>query len=275
MHACIEALAQDASLEQPEQLRQRVRAIELLEEWLEDAPGSDPLRARAQSLHARLCAAQQQLCAAIRREIRQGRGAEALRHSLSDGGVDATEGYDHRDALIGDVLAFDTPSDSITPLEPGMVFYQPTPVRHVMDMVARASITGSDVFVDLGSGLGHVPMLVSILAGARCVGVEREPVYVELAQRSADSLQLRDVRFIVQDVRDADLSQGTVFYLYTPFTGAILRTVLDALRDESARRAIRVITFGPCTDAVAREAWLHPDGPSEAGRVAVFHSMPA
>lgn len=269
-HALIEALERDRSLESPDALRERIHAMELLEEWLDDASEVGPLCARAQSLHARLASIQRQLCEAIRADIRQGRGASALRRWSPENEVDAAEGYDHLDALIGDVLAFDEPSGGITPLEPGMVFYQPTPVRHIFDLVERAGITDSDVFIDLGSGLGHVPMLVAILAGARCVGIEREPIYAGLAQRCAESLQLDTVSFEAQDVRDADLSQGTVFYLYTPFTGTILRGVLDALRRESEQRCIRIVTFGPCSSVVEAEPWLIPVGRCEANRIAVF-----
>ncbi|WP_130619212.1 hypothetical protein [Dyella amyloliquefaciens] len=273
-HALIDALERDRSLEPPGALRERIRAIEWLEEWLEDAPESDPLHERAKALLARLFGAQRQLCETIRTEIRRGIGMQALRHWSPGGDIDAAEGYDHLDALIGDVLAFDEPADGIAPLEPGMVFYQPTPVRHIFDLVERAGLTDGDVLVDLGSGLGHVPMLVAILSGAHCVGIERERIYARLAQRCAESLHLDRVTFEAKDVRDADLSRGTVFYLYTPFTGAILRGVLDALRRESERRSIRIITFGPCTSVVESEAWLTAVGPSEANRIAVFRAAP-
>lgn len=269
-HALIEAIERDRSLALPERLRERIRAIERLEEWLDDAAENHPLHAQAITLHARLAAAQRQLTETIRADIRRGNGAHALRRWSPGNDIDAEEKYDHLDALVGDILAFDEPSGQITPLEADMVFYQPTPVRHVFDLVERAGITGDDVFVDLGSGLGHVPMLVSLLTGAHCIGVEREPVYADLASRSAASLRLDKVSFEAQDVRAADFSLGTAFYLYTPFTGAILRGVLDALHREAERRAIQVITFGPCTNIVGSESWLAPVGSCDANRIAVF-----
>ncbi|HET6552562.1 MAG TPA: hypothetical protein VFG49_03415 [Dyella sp.] len=272
-HALIDTLERNHLLELPAQLRERVHAIERLEEWLDDAAEADPLRARARSLLMRLTAVQRQLCGSIRADIRKGGGTQALRRWSPGRDIDAVEGYDHLDALLGEVFAFDEPNEAISPLEPGMVFYQPTPVRHIFDLVQRAVVTRDDVFIDLGSGLGHVPMLASILTGAQCVGIEREPVYARLAQQTAASLQLDRLTFIAQDVRDADLSQGTVFYLYTPFTGDILRTVLDALRNESARRPVRIVTFGPCAGVIAEEAWLQPAGPCEANRITVFYPV--
>jgi hypothetical protein len=83
---------------------------------------------------------------------------------------------------------------------------------------------------------------------------------------------VNNVRFIQGDARAADLSDGTVFYLYTPFTGTILRDVLNSLRHEAASREIRICTFGPCTRVVAEEQWLSAIGPLETARVAIFRS---
>jgi hypothetical protein len=69
------------------------------------------------------------------------------------------------------------------------------------------------------------------------------------------------VLFAEQDAREADFSTGTVFYFYTPFTGSILRAVLDLLRKEATTRRIKVCAFGPCAGDVAGEAWLGPWNP--------------
>jgi H2-forming N5,N10-methylenetetrahydromethanopterin dehydrogenase-like enzyme len=113
-------------------------------------------------------------------------------------------------------------------------------------------------------------LLVSICTGARAIGVELEPSFVASAERCAQKLNLKGVTFVQQDARDADLSGGTVFYFYTPFTGSILRTVLNSLRNEAAKRPIRVCTFGPCTRTVAQEPWLEPGMILETDQVIVF-----
>ncbi len=62
--------------------------------------------------------------------------------------------------------------------------------------------------------------------------------------------------FINGDARDVDYADGTVFYLYTPFKGSVLQTVLERLRAESQRRRIRVCTYGPGTLEVLPQEWL-------------------
>jgi Histone methylation protein DOT1 len=148
--------------------------------------------------------------------------------------------------------------------------YQPTPVRHILQRIAANVLSEDDIFVDLGSGLGHVPLLVSMLTGVRSLGIEVQPDLVASAQECAQSLHLNRVRFISEDARAADLSTGTVFYLYSPFKGSILTDVLSTLRGESTRRPIKICTLGPCTRTVANETWLKASAPPDARRITVF-----
>jgi predicted RNA methylase len=152
-----------------------------------------------------------------------------------------------------------------------MVPYQPTPVRHILHLIAAAAVAEDDVFVDLGSGLGHVPLIVSMLTGARSLGVEVQAAYVASARKSAQSLHLSRVQFTAHDARDADLS--TVFYLYSPFKGSILAEVLSALRRESMRRPLKICSLGPCTHRISNETWLRASTFSESGLIAVFDSL--
>jgi predicted RNA methylase len=154
-----------------------------------------------------------------------------------------------------------------------MVPYQPTPVRHIFHLIAAAAVTEDDVFVDLGSGLGHVPLLMSMMTGAQSLGVEVQPAYVASARRCAQSLCLSRVQFAAQDARDADLSRGTIFYLYSPFKGSMLADVMSALRRESLHRSIRICTLGPCTHRVSSETWLKATALPETGRISIFDSL--
>jgi Beta-propeller repeat/Methyltransferase domain len=149
---------------------------------------------------------------------------------------------------------------------------QPTPARHIFRLIAGTALSASDVVVDLGSGLGHVPLLVSICSRACSMGIEREASYVERAQQCAEKLNLKTVSFMQQDARAADLSNGTVFYLYTPFTGSILSHMLDRLRREAATRRIRICSYGPCTSVIAEEPWLEATAAPETNRIAIFRS---
>lgn len=166
------------------------------------------------------------------------------------------EGYDNLDIFINRLLSPQNIPEQSKLLEPEMVFYQKTPARIVFELVKRAGFTKDDVFLDLGSGLGQVAMLVNLLSGIRAVGVEFDPAFCKYSEECAAMLGLQNVAFINTDAREADYSAGTAFFMYTPFRGKMLEYVLENLKKESLKRKIRVITYGPCTLEVAVQNWL-------------------
>jgi hypothetical protein len=284
----IEQLEQDGSLDEPDRLRLRLEALDYLEAWLMDGqlnPSAEPafdadLEERARHLFARLESANSELYNTIRKHIQMGAGKRALLKSvpslLSIGHNDESsptgEGYDYLDELIDGIFQFETPDVARVQLTPEMVRYQPTPVRHILDLTRRTALAESDVFIDLGSGMGKVALLVSICTGAKSIGIELDGAYVECARQCAKGLNLNNAIFLHQDARTAVLSKGTVFYLYTPFTGSILRTVLVRLQQEAGNRSIRVCAYGPCVPTLAEEHWLETLDRLRPDRIVIFTS---
>jgi hypothetical protein len=275
----IAGLEEDRSLDELQHLRQRFEALDSLDAFLPDPQLiGTPLHHRASAIHAKLESINFKLYEAIRRDIQRGAGGRNLlermpwRDSHDAANVINRTGYDYLDELISGVLQFAEPSPEVTQLDSEMVPYQPTPARHIFDLLSRTALNERDFLIDLGSGLGHVTLMASICTGAHCSGIELEPSYVSCALNSARSLKLSNATFIYGDARTADLSGGTVFYLYTPFTGTILRDVLNSLRHEAVDREIRICTFGPCMPIIAEAPWLTAIGPLEPDRIAVFRS---
>jgi SAM-dependent methyltransferase len=155
-----------------------------------------------------------------------------------------------------------------------MVFYQQTPARIIVELINRAHLGPHDLFYDLGSGMGHVATLVHLLSGAPARGVEFEPAFCAHARARTAELGLTQVEFINQDARRADYTQGSLFYMYTPFEGALLLEVLERLRERARSGPIRLATYGPCTTVVAQQSWLSAPHPSDPGshRLALFES---
>lgn len=237
-------------------------------------PDSALLSKRVRTLRSRLEAANSALYRSIRTQMRRDAPADSLRRWMricqAKGAPRPGLSYDSLDELISGVLQLREPANAPSTPGPEMVFYQPTPVRHILRLIAATKLSASDVLVDLGSGLGHVAILGSILTGARTIGIESHAAYVRSARASARSLGLGRVSFVHQDARNADLSAGTVFYLYTPFTGTILATVVRKLRQEGTRRSIRICSLGPCSLALAAEPWLTTRSVPNADRITCF-----
>ncbi|MEM7531943.1 MAG: hypothetical protein AAF639_07200 [Chloroflexota bacterium] len=183
-------------------------------------------------------------------------------------------GYDVLDAFVnGLMLAQPLPVET-KQRGPEMVYYQQTPARIIVALAERACLTKQDVFYDLGSGLGHVPILVNLLTGVTTKGVEFEPAYCAYASACARAFNLTRVLFINMDARQADYEDGTVFFLYTPFKGRILQQVLDKLYQEAQRRPIRVFTYGACSLSVSQQPWLYCMDPRgvDPDQLCMFHT---
>jgi len=268
----VELIEAEAAWRDPAAFRWRAEAADRLELLMLGARDAAVV-ARAVALVDAMQAVDASGFDTMRDAIRRGEGRQAFAPWL-DVGFPSGQHYDVFDHVLAGVLALEEPDAPHAALPFGMVFYQPSPARHIVDGATRARIGPDDVVLDLGAGLGHVPMLVNVLTGARTMGIEREAAYVESARAAAARLGLRDVSMAVGDARDADLSHANVFYLFTPFTGPILRDVVANIEREARRRDIRVVTLGPCTRTFARMPWLRSGDadPSADDRIVVFHA---
>jgi SAM-dependent methyltransferase len=164
------------------------------------------------------------------------------------------EGY--LDAFVNGIMGIgQTPEETVS-LQSGMIGYIPTPACAIFALLEHAQLNTHDVFYDLGSGLGRVALLVGLLTPAQARGIEIEPAFCAYAQQRAQTLRLPHVTFINCDVRETDYADGTLFFMYTPFTGRMLQDVLAQLRQTASRRVIRVAAYGPCTPHIAAQSWL-------------------
>lgn len=227
-----------------------------------DAPPDDllSLKQRAEILCDQFAAIDQVIFQRLRASIANGtlRGA-SLRTEFDHyvrKPISSERGYDQLDVFVNGLLRLDTPPHETLPREPEMVFYQPTPARVIFELLEMISITPEDVFYDLGSGLGQVCILVHLLTGARTRGIEFEPAYCDYARQSTQRLNLASVEFINADARAANYADGTIFFMYTPFKGALLASVLQKIETASRGRNIYICAYGECTTQVASEPWL-------------------
>ncbi len=280
-------LEDELDLLRPEQLATRLTALDELDAILgaQDpeafATSSDArIFTRAKALRSQFEAANEKLYEAARSEIVQQGSSPTLHRWLMELESDQDDqsprpgpGFDLRDEIVSGVLQLSEPGEGGLPQSPEMVAYQPTPTRHILDLIAASNLCDEDILVDLGSGLGHVPFVVSILTRSHTLGVEFQPAYVASAQESARNLKLKSVRFVAEDAGMTDLSSGTVFYLFSPFTGSILTNVLQRLLEESKKRQIRICSLGPCTRILKDQAWLEASQKPDTERIAVFLSQ--
>lgn len=175
-----------------------------------------------------------------------------------------------RDAWLDLVLGIDGVPDDGPELPRGCVPYLPCGVNTLLQSVEAAGIRDTDVFVDVGSGLGRAAAFVHLLTGAPAIGLEIQPALVRAARALSARLNAPRVAFIEGDAAllAGYIMIGSVFFLYCPFSGERLRQVLATLEPIARTREIRVccvdLPLPPCP-------WLELTSPA-TGEVTVHRS---
>lgn len=178
------------------------------------------LKQQAKGLETRLRAADAEFFQTLRRHIRSREHTPASLRRFFDAHTryrpgrlgQIHRGYDALDALVQGLIRAEHEPESSQTLDRDMVHYKPVPARVILDLVDQVQLTADDVFYDLGSGLGHVAILVHLLTGVTARGVEIETTYVRHAQDCAEELGLSKVQFIDRDARYVHYADGTVFF---------------------------------------------------------------
>jgi SAM-dependent methyltransferase len=177
-----------------------------------------------------------------------------------------------RDAWVDRVFGLHGLPDDGPELPRGCVPYFPCSVDAVLRMVDQARVRSTDVFVDVGSGLGRTAALVHLLTGAGAIGIEIQSGLVRAARDLAARMVLSRVSSIEGDAATLTgfLTIGSVFFIYCPFSGDRLATVLAHLGTIARTRTIRVC----CLDLpLPRCPWLTLE-PQVSGDLAIYRSVP-
>lgn len=98
---------------------------------------------------------------------------------------------------------------------PGDVPFVPTPQPVVDAMLEVAKVNKNDVLYDLGSGNGIIVNTAAQKFGTRGVGIDINPERIQEANENAKKAGVTDrVKFVQQDLFNADFSEATVVTLY-------------------------------------------------------------
>jgi ribosomal protein L11 methylase PrmA len=120
--------------------------------------------------------------------------------------------------------------------------YVPTPAPVVDAMLRLAQVKRGDVLYDLGSGDGRIVIAAAKRYGVRATGIDIDPARAREANANARKAGVsKQVRFLTQDLFDADFSDATVVTLYLlPRLNLKLRPKLLA----DLRPGTRIVSHG-------------------------------
>ncbi|MBC7925281.1 MAG: class I SAM-dependent methyltransferase [Bryobacteraceae bacterium] len=111
----------------------------------------------------------------------------------------------------GAALAFQAAAPRRTPDVP----YVPTPQAVVEAMLQLGEVKKGDVLFDLGSGDGRIPVTAAKLYSVRGTGIDINPERITEAEANAQKENVTGlVKFLNQDLFEADIKEATVVTLY-------------------------------------------------------------
>ncbi|CAH0441518.1 class I SAM-dependent methyltransferase [Ralstonia pseudosolanacearum] len=130
--------------------------------------------------------------------------------------------------------------------------YYPSSIRTFHRVLSDLDVTGDDVFVDYGSGMGRVVVLASRFPFREVIGVEVSDHLHGAAHanvsRAVPDIERARVHLVHCDARSFRLPDtASVLYFYNPFHGDILRTVFADI-EQSLRqrpRRLRIVFNNP------------------------------
>jgi len=88
----------------------------------------------------------------------------------------------------------------------------PMPRKRMENMIKLAGITKHDVFYDLGCGDGRILKLVAEKTGAKCIGIEADPIRYIWAK--INTMRNKNVKILFGNIFKKDISNGSVIFLY-------------------------------------------------------------
>lgn len=175
-----------------------------------------------------------------------------------------------RDAWLDRVLELDEIAADGSELPRGCVPYLPCSVDVLLRAVDHAPVRSTDVFVEVGSGVGRASALVHLLTGASVVGIEIQPRLVRAARDLCARLSATRISCVEGDAAQLTgrVTTGSVYFLYCPFSGERLSKLLADLEVIARTRSIRVC----CVDLPLPACpWLTVQG-VHAGNLTIHRS---
>jgi len=122
------------------------------------------------------------------------------------------------------------------------LIYGETPLLTVKKFLEFLKPGPHDLFIDLGCGRGLPVFYAFMLSGVTSRGIDIVPEFIERASSLSSRLSLKGVSFYRCSFNDADLSDGTLFYMAgTTFNDALIKALTKKL--EALSHPVRLITL--------------------------------
>jgi SAM-dependent methyltransferase len=127
---------------------------------------------------------------------------------------------------------------------PEQYAYEGTSYDSIRQFLSNVDITQHDVIYDLGCGYGRFIFYGALLYDATFRGIEIVPERIAYAEAIRRRLGLNNVRLLLGNVLNHSWSDGTIFFLFNPFTAETMNRVIERLYSISLVRKITILSWG-------------------------------
>jgi len=132
--------------------------------------------------------------------------------------------------------------------EKDVYVYGETPLTSLEKIVKECGISQQDTVFELGCGRGRSCFWLHSFVGCKVVGIEFVPDFVERAERIRKKLAVKEMKFLLQNMLEADFSGGTVFYLYgTCYDAEFIKALIKKFKKMPLGTKIITVSY-PLTD---------------------------
>ncbi len=92
--------------------------------------------------------------------------------------------------------------------------YGETPMTTIDQIARECHILSHDRVYELGCGSGRSCFWLHLFVKCHVIGVDHLPDFIEKAEKVKKRMRLSGIQFVRNDMRQVDLNQATVIYLY-------------------------------------------------------------
>lgn len=141
------------------------------------------------------------------------------------------------------------------------IAYQAADYRNIRRVIRILAPDKDDVFYDLGCGKGRCVCVFARLAIRRAVGIELNGSLCDAARSNATRLRDRrsPIEIRCEDAAKADVSDGTIYFMFNPFGADTMRDVLAGIEQSltiNPRKAMIVYVNPVLAETFRASGWL-------------------
>lgn len=125
--------------------------------------------------------------------------------------------------------------------------YSKTPEKHLQEIFDSLTFTGGERLLDVGCGKGVVLRAASGYPFEKVAGIEIDERLVEIAAKNFRILKMENqVQCFQADATEFEgYGDYNVFFLSNPFSGTVMKKVVDKLKQVSEKNPITIIYYNP------------------------------